>query len=125
MVREGGSVGVMADLGRRAHGRFGEDRAAAWYEANGYAVLARNWRTREGELDLIARKDGVVVFCEVKARASNAFGAPVEAVTRAKQQQVRHMAVVFLADQGLRAAELRFDVVSVLSGKVEVIEGAF
>jgi len=115
----------MANLGRRAHGRFGEDRAAAWYEANGYAVLARNWRTREGELDLIARKDGVVVFCEVKARASNAFGAPVEAVTRAKQRQVRHMAVAFLADQNLRADELRFDVVSVLAGKVEVIEGAF
>jgi putative endonuclease len=115
----------MANLGRRAHGRFGEDRAAAWCGANGYAVLARNWRTREGELDLVARRDGVVVFCEVKARASNAFGSPAEAVTPAKQRQVRHMAVAFLADQGLRAAELRFDVVSVLSGKVEVIEGAF
>ena len=115
----------MADLGRRAHGRFGEDRAAAWYEANGYAVLARNWRTREGELDLVVRKDGVVVFCEVKARASNAFGSPAEAVTRAKQRQVRHMAVAFMAEQSLRAAELRFDVATVLAGKVEIIQSAF
>src|SRR5258706_14551227 len=113
----------MANLGRRAHGRFGEDRAAAWYEANGYAVLARNWRTREGELDLIARKNGVVVFCEVKARASNAFGAPVEAVTRAKQRQVRHMAVALLAMQNPRAHQLRLPVARVLPRKGEVCGG--
>ena len=115
----------MADLGRRAHGRFGEDRAAAWYEANGYEVVARNWRRREGEIDLIVRRDAVIVFIEVKARASEAFGFPAEAVGAAKQRRIRGLAAAFLAESGLKAPALRFDVASVLAGKVTVIEQAF
>ena len=115
----------MVDLGRRAHGRFGEDRAAAWYVANGYEVLERNWRGLDGELDLVARRGELVVFSEVKARASATYGLPAEAVGSAKQRRIRRLAVAFLAERGLRGVELRFDVVSVLSGKIEVIEAAF
>jgi putative endonuclease len=115
----------MPDLGRRAHGRFGEDRAAAWYEANGYEVVARNWRRRDGELDLIVRRESMIVFVEVKARASEAFGWPAEAVGPAKQRRIRALAVAFLAESKLKASELRFDVASVLGGKVTVIEEAF
>ena len=67
---------------RRALGAAGEDVAAAWYRAAGYEVLARNWRCREGELDLVVAGSGVVVFCEVKTRRGDAFGLPSEAVTR-------------------------------------------
>ena len=99
---------------------------AAWYEARGYVVEARNWRCRQGELDLVVRKGGTVVFCEVKTRSSDAFGAPVEAVTRAKQLQVRRLAARWLAERGPpRRGPVRFDVASVLAGKVEVVEGAF
>ena len=110
---------------RRALGGSGEDAAAAWYVANGYEVLARNWRVREGELDLVVRRAGTVVFCEVKTRSSVAFGVPAEAVTRQKRQRLRVLAARWLEQAPVRAAAIRFDVASVLDGRVEVIEGAF
>jgi putative endonuclease len=110
---------------RRALGSFGEDKAAAWYEANGYRVLARNWRCRDGELDIVARRGPTVVFCEVKTRASAAYGIPAEAVTFAKQRKLRALALLWLRASGVRGGELRFDVACVLGGKLEVIEGAF
>jgi putative endonuclease len=106
-------------------GRQGEDQAALWYEAHDYEVVARNWRCREGELDLILRKARLYVFCEVKNRSSATFGVPAEAVTRQKQTRIRHLAARWLQDAPLRPGSIRFDVVSVLGGEIEVIEGAF
>jgi len=99
---------------------------AGWYRQRGYEVVARNWRCRDGELDLVLRKARTIVFCEVKTRTTSAFGAPVEAVTTAKQRRLRHLAVAWL-DQAPRSqfSDLRFDVASVLSGEVEVLEAAF
>ena len=82
---------------RRAVGAAAEAAVAAWYEARGWEVLARNWRTRRGEIDLVVRRAGVVVICEVKARSTDAFGAPVEAVGTAKRQRLRGLAGEFLA----------------------------
>jgi putative endonuclease len=113
------------NLVRRRLGAAGEEAAARWYSERGYEVLARNWRCREGEIDLILRRGGTLVFCEVKARTTDAFGVPAEAVTRTKQQRVRSLAARWLADSPTAAAEVRFDVASVLAGRVEVIEGAF
>ncbi|HWC10701.1 MAG TPA: YraN family protein [Acidimicrobiales bacterium] len=110
---------------RRELGAVGEDRVAAWYEANGYSVVDRNWRCRQGELDLVARRGRTVVFCEVKTRSSTAFGAPVEAVTRTKQARLRVLAARWLEDSPLAAREIRFDVASVLDGRIEVLQGAF
>ena len=110
---------------RRAVGMAGEALAASWYEARGGRVLARNWRCREGELDLVVLVGRTVVFCEVKARSSLAFGSPLEAVTAAKQAQVRLVARRWLAASGTGAASVRFDVAGVLGGAVEVVEGAF
>ncbi len=132
----GGAAVGRAPVGRAALGRAGEDLAAGWYEAHGYEVLARNWRCREGELDIVARRDRLVVFCEVKARTSDAFGLPAEAVGRLKQARVRRLAALWYADQasaggdgglgrGRRGGPARFDVASVLAGAVEVVEGAF
>jgi len=112
-------------LSRRDVGVAGENAAAAWYEANGYEVLARNWRCREGELDLIVRRNRTIVFCEVKARTTDAFGAPVEAITHTKRQRLRVLAARWLDDSPVRPREIRFDVVSVLGGDVEVLHGAF
>jgi putative endonuclease len=111
---------------RRALGISGEDAVAAWYEARGYEVLARNWRCREGELDLIVRDGRLFVFCEVKTRTTDAFGLPQEAVTRTKQQRLRRLAARWLEDDApLRPREIRFDVAAVLGGQIEVLEGAF
>ena len=106
-------------------GREGEELAAAWYEANGYQVLDRRWRTREGELDLVVRRNRVIVFCEVKARSSAAFGTPAEAVTRDKRARIRRLAAQWLQTSPVRPREIRFDVAAVLDGHLELIEGAF
>jgi putative endonuclease len=111
---------------RRELGAQGEDKVAAWYQAAGYEVVARNWRCRAGELDLILRRGPMYVFCEVKTRTSAAFGAPQEAVTRKKQLRLRSLAVQWLQTATPpRAADLRFDVASVVGDEIEVIEGAF
>ena len=112
---------------RRALGTAGEAAVAAWYADRGYEVVARNWRCPTGELDLVVRKGRTLVFCEVKSRSSSAFGAPVEAVTPAKQARLRRLAGCWLEAGGTkaRASDLRFDVASVLAGEIEVIEGAF
>jgi putative endonuclease len=81
---------------RRRLGTAGEEAVASWYEARGYEVLIRNWRCREGELDLVLRDGRKFVFCEVKTRTTDAFGAPVEAVTRTKQMRVRRLAARWL-----------------------------
>jgi putative endonuclease len=112
-------------LGRQRLGARGEDLAAAWYEEQGYEVLDRNWRCRLGELDLVVRRGRTIVFCEVKARSSTAFGTPAEAVTPVKRNRIRHLAARWLEDGRTRAGEIRFDVVAVLGNRVEVIEGAF
>lgn len=110
---------------RRALGANGEAQAAAWYEANGYEVVARNWRCPDGELDLVVRRGRDLVFVEVKTRTTDRFGIPAEAVTPTKQRRLRGLAARYLADTGTRSDELRFDVVAILAGKLEVIEAAF
>jgi putative endonuclease len=130
MQRTSGRPGTGSES-KRFVGRSGEDLAARWYEDHGYKVMARNWRCRQGELDLIARRAGVVVFCEVKARTSGAFGLPAEAVGAVKQARLRRLAALWFAEQarstgGRRVGgRARFDVASVLAGQVEVIEDAF
>jgi putative endonuclease len=110
---------------RRETGTKGEDLAAQWYEARGYQVVARNWRCRTGELDLVVRHGRTVVFCEVKHRRGVAFGTPAEAITREKKQRIRHLAARWLEDATPRPGEIRFDVAAVLDGEVEILEGAF
>ncbi len=115
---------------RRALGAAGEDLAAAWYEAEGYRVLARNWRCRDGELDLVVARPDVLVFCEVKTRRSDAYGGPAAAVTYTKQQRIRRLALQFLREHSMHAPSLRFDVAAVhkqrgRAPEIEVLEGVF
>lgn len=110
---------------RQKLGAHGERRAARHYEARGYEVVAQNWRCPEGELDLVLRGPGVLVFAEVKTRSSDLFGSPAEAVTPAKQRRIRRLAQRFCAATGQHAPELRFDVVCVLRGEVDILEGCF
>ena len=121
----------MASDPRRTLGDAGEDAVARWYAEAGYRVLDRNWRCREGELDLVVARAPVLVFCEVKTRRSTAFGVPAEAVTVTKQRRLRTLAMRWLdAHPAARAPTLRFDVASVLAVRdttpvIEVIEAAF
>jgi putative endonuclease len=118
-----------------AVGRFGEQLAAEHLEAAGLVVLARNWRCRDGELDLVARDGDELVFVEVKTRSSVAFGVPAEAVDRVKAARIRQLALLWIAAERERRPDaawssVRFDVVSVLRSRsgppqVTVLRGAF
>ena len=115
---------------RRVVGRAGEDAVATWYAAAGYEVLDRNWRVREGELDLVVRDAATIAFCEVKTRRGDAFGLPAEAVTVRKRRRLRMLAGRWLAAHDAGAGTLRFDVASVRpDGRggwdVEVLADAF
>jgi putative endonuclease len=119
---------------RRRLGRLGEDLAAAHFERLGYDVVARNHRTRFGEIDLIACDERALVFCEVKTRRTGGrAGGAAEAVAESKQAQVRRMAAAWLVENADRPHrdELRFDVVAVaLDGRgrlvaLDHLEGAF
>ena len=120
----------MTEDPRRRLGTTGEEAVARWYEERGYSVLARNWRVREGEIDLVLGRNRVVVFCEVKTRRGDAYGSPFEAVTATKQRRLRTLATRWLAENRVRATELRFDVAAVRmprghAPEIEVIEAAF
>ena len=111
--------------GRRALGARGEMLAARWYEAHGYTVVERNWRCRDGELDLVLVHGRTLVFSEVKTRSSTAYGTPAEAVTRTKQLRIRRLGMRWLEEHDARPASIRFDVACVIGNAVEVIEAAF
>ena len=120
---------------RVARGKWAEDLVSRWYEQHGYVIIARNWRCKRGELDVVAHRDGVLVVCEVKARASNAFGTPAEAVTLAKQLKVRRATADFrasisesndaIASLVNTARSVRFDVACVLGTQLEMLEDIF
>lgn len=105
-------------------GARGEDIAASWYHDQGFAIVGRNWTCREGELDVVAQRDDLLVFCEVKARASERFADAALAVDYRKQVKVRRAAFRWLESQPWHK-DLRFDVAIVISGRLRVIEDAF
>jgi putative endonuclease len=107
-------------------GRAAEERTAQHYLANGYTVVARNWRNgRHGEIDLVLVRRDVLVVCEVKARSSDRFGTPADAVDWRKQRRLRGLAVAFLAAHDVHPRLVRFDVACVRGRAVDVIEAAF
>ena len=116
--------------GRRVLGARGEALVVSRYLAEGYEVLDRNWRCRQGELDLVVLRDRILVFCEVKTRSSDRFGSPIEAITREKRQRIRVLAGRWLDEHKPVVREVRFDVASVLvradgDAVVDIMEAAF
>ena len=119
----------MASDARQFLGELGENLACDELRRRGYAILERRYRTRFGEIDIVARHGDVLVFVEVKARVGSAFGTGAEAVTAFKQRRVAQMAADFLARRRLQDRPCRFDVVSIAMGeerpRIEVFAGAF
>lgn len=94
-------------------GNFGEDIAAKFLQSKGYTIVARNFRIRSAEIDIIAQIDGVLVFAEVKARSNIRHGLPSEAVNFRKQQKIIQAASAFLQDENFADCACRFDVVEI------------
>ena len=113
----------------QSFGAWGEELVATWYLEHGYAIVARNWRCRQGEIDIIASSGSVLVICEVKTRANADFGSPASAVDVNKQQRLRRLAAHWLSDNPNSRLSVRFDVAAVIGPKekvtLEVIEAAF
>jgi len=110
-------------------GKTGENLAVWYLKGCGYRILERNYRNRLGEIDIVAKEQGAIVFVEVKARRSGRFGNPKEAVTRKKREALSRVALSYLKESGQMEASARFDVVSIrYEGKmprIEVVKNAF
>ena len=107
-------------------GKFGEDVTVKYLEGCGYEILERNFHSRWGEIDIIAKINGCLVFCEVKTRKSISYGRPSEYVTKNKMEKIIKTAMVYVGDT---EAEMRFDVSEVFikndGYEINYIENAF
>ncbi len=106
-------------------GIWGEHQAEKFLKKRGYKVLAHNFRCKLGEIDIVALKGEYLVIIEVKTRMSNRYGLPIEAVDEQKQRKLVRLALYYQKCKGLLNLPIRFDVVSILDEKIELIEGAF
>lgn len=102
----------MDKTGDKLLGQQGEDFGALFLECRGHVLLARNWRGRYGELDLVTLDGKTLVFTEIKTRRGQKFGAPQNAVTPAKQRKLCLAAMEFIAAHGYAAYNVRFDVLA-------------
>ena len=98
---------------RQTLGKIGEDLACRELERRGYAVIARRYRRRGGELDIIARDGHTLVFVEVKARSGRRFGEPADAVTALKRRRLMQLAQEYVVRNRFADCPCRFDVVSI------------
>lgn len=110
-------------------GILSEEKATGFLKANGYKILGRNYKTRLGEIDIIAKDKDTICFVEVKSRSSDRYGFALEAVSRLKQKQISRVALTFLKEKSLLDKKARFDVVALdYSGakeKISLIKDAF
>lgn len=97
----------------QAFGHWGEETAAAYLGANGYAILERNFHTAHGEIDIVASKLAVLVFVEVKTRSSHAFAYPEDSVTKSKQAHMLSAAAEYLQKHPESGESWQFDVIAI------------
>src|SRR3954454_7094894 len=114
---------------RQTLGKLGEDLACEELRRRGYAILARRYRRRGGELDIVARDGQTVVFVEVKTREGCEYGAGADAVTRIKRRRMASVALDYMARNNLVECACRFDVVSIdvkeEQPRIELYQNAF
>lgn len=111
---------------KRMAGRWGEDRAEQFLAEQGYLICERNFQCRTGEIDIIGKKDGYLVFIEVKYRSNSRMGMPEEAVTPRKQQQIIRTAKYYMLKNKIpEDTPCRFDVVVILGDGIRVIQDAY
>jgi putative endonuclease len=115
----------LADQARKRQGQEGEDRAASLLQEKGYRVVDRNFKSRFGELDLIVEKEDLLVFVEVRSRASDWFSSPLHTINWSKQRKVVFSAMDYIRKAHVRERPLRFDVISIAGRELQHIENAF
>ena len=117
-------------MNRKETGAIGENIAADYLSKHGYKIRERNYRTREGEIDIIAEKDGTLVFFEVRAKTGRAFGSAEESITERKQKRLVALAEAYLSDSGEQPDSCRIDIIAIKLGangkliRLDLIENA-
>jgi len=110
-------------------GKSGEELAVSLLKENGYKIIERNFRTKIGEIDIVAWDKDTISFVEVKLRNSDRFGLPQEAITAFKRRQISKAALIYLKQKNLLDKKARFDVVSIIlskeGSKTDLIKNAF
>ena len=101
-------------IANREIGAKGEEFASQYLQNLGYRILDRNWRTKRGELDIVAEHEATLIFCEVKTRTSKVCGLPSEAISQTKIQHLKTVALEWLNTHQVRHTGIRFDAISVL-----------
>ena len=112
---------------RQLFGKAGESLAANYLKKNGYTIITTNHRTKLGEIDIIAEEADAIVFIEVKARNTQAYGSPKSAITSRKKHQLSKAALMYLKKEKLTLKKARFDVVTIDTQKnrIEIVKNAF
>lgn len=116
-------------MNRREKGRRGEEEAVSALRQQGYEILERNYRFERGEIDIVAKEGGDLVFIEVKARHSDRFGSPEESISEKKEEQMKKVAEGYLLQRSLESQRCRFDVVAITydadAPRIRIIRNAF
>ena len=115
----------MPGLNNRSKGRDGEERAEEYLVIKGYKILEKNYKTRIGEIDIIALDGKTLVFIEVKTRKTASHGLPADAVNAKKQGRIGRVALSYISDKKFVNQPCRFDVLSISDDRVELIKDAF
>ncbi len=105
-------------MDRKALGAWGEQTAAQYLQEKGYAILARNWKTKLGELDIVAKDRATIVCVEVKTRATDRYGYAEESVTREKQRTLRRLAEQFVRATHQPSIRYRIDVIAIMPNTI-------
>lgn len=106
-------------------GKIGENKAAKFLQQKGYQIIEKNFKSKFGEIDIIAKKNNLIVFVEVKTRSSKNFGSGFESVDSRKIEKIIKTANYFISVKNLHDNLLRFDIISIDQGKITHIENAF
>ena len=109
----------------KVQGSIGEIDAIELLKKNGYKILETNYKTKFGEIDIIALEKGIIVFIEVKRRSTLMYGRPIEAVDYYKQRKIKKVAEFYLIKNKRLENDVRFDVIEILDKQIEHIKNAF
>lgn len=95
-------------------GSFGEALARDYLISKGYKILNMNFRNKFGEIDIICKKNNLLIFCEIKSRYSNSFGSPIESITCYKQKQIIKLSELYLISKKYYNFNVRYDIIEVI-----------
>ena len=115
------------ELDNKSRGELGEKKACKFIKKNGYEVLEKNYRTKFGEIDIVASEHETICFIEVKARSNSDYGNPEEFVTKKKQEKLWKTASIYIDNNPSDLENYRFDVIAIdfESNNVEIFKNAF